>query len=59
MDELAERIAERLNRALDEANVYSPDAQRGLLDMTDDGRMIVLTVEDVARIAADEARRQV
>jgi hypothetical protein len=64
MDGLAERIAARLNEAMDRqiaANFY-PASDRGLADVDDpaaagDGIMPVrLSVEDVARIAADEAR---
>jgi hypothetical protein len=65
MDELAERIAARLHEAIDRqiAGGFYPNATRGLVDERDpdadyDVRpKIRLSVEDVARIAADEARR--
>lgn len=61
MDELAERIAARLNEALDRsANAeFLAGGDRGLaLGPANGGQEadIVLSVEDVARIAADEAR---
>jgi len=63
VESLEERIAARLNEALDRqaaGNVY-PVGERGLVaqDLIGDlepGGVILLSVEDVARIAAQEAR---
>ncbi len=55
MSSLEERIAARLHRALDHherANICTPFARRGLAVGGPDEPILVLTVEDVARIAA-------
>ncbi len=52
---LEQRIAARLHNALDHherANNFTPEARRGLAVGGPDDPVIVLTVEDVARIAA-------
>lgn len=62
MATLEERIAARLDEALDRmvaAGTYLAEGQRGLADF-DDGDDVTfprLSIADVARIAADEARR--
>lgn len=63
MDELAERIAARLHEALDRqvAGDFYAEERRGLVNVEPGGLDMIgavrLSVEDVARIAADEARR--
>jgi hypothetical protein len=55
---LEERIAERLRHVLDmlaATGVMCPTAERGLCVQGPDTPTIVLTVEDVARLAALEA----
>ncbi len=52
---LEERIAARLHEALDHherANISAPAAERGMAVGGPDDPVLVLTVEDVARIAA-------
>ena len=56
MDTLAERIAARLHQALDHhagAEISVPTAERGLAAGGPDAAANVLSVEDVARLAAD------
>jgi hypothetical protein len=56
---LADRIAERLNAALDHhvgLEIFSPLAERGLAAGGPDEPVIALTVEEVARIAARAAQ---
>lgn len=58
MDSLEQRIAARLHQALDHhagANIIAPTAERGLAAGGPDAPEIALTVQDVARIAAQEA----
>lgn len=62
MDDLQARIAARLNEALDQqiAGGFYSTAERGLAFGGDivDAAAIMLSIEDVARIAAAEARAQ-
>ena len=55
MSPLADRIAEQLHQALDHhhrAGVSAPAAERGLAAGGPDNPVVVLSVDDVARIAA-------
>ena len=55
MSPLADRIAERLHHALDHhdcAGISAPTAERGLAVGGPDNPVVVLSVKDVARIAA-------
>jgi hypothetical protein len=59
MDSLADRIAARLHAALDRqvaAGFVAIQAQRGLASGGPEEPVIVLTVDDVARIAAQVAQ---
>jgi hypothetical protein len=59
LNELADRIAERLHEALDRqvaAEISVRHAERGLAAGGPDEPIIALTVEEVARIAARVAR---
>jgi hypothetical protein len=59
MNDLADRIAERLHEALDQkvsAEISVDHAERGLAAGGPDEPIIALTVEEVARIAARVAR---
>ena len=59
MNELAQRIADRLHEALDRqvaAEIHVGHAERGLAAGGPDEPIIALTVEEVARIAARVAR---
>jgi hypothetical protein len=59
MNELADRIAERLHEALDRqvgAEISVGHAERGLAAGGPEEPVIALTVEEVARIAARVAR---
>jgi hypothetical protein len=58
MPTLEQRIAARLPQVLDHqerARISSPTAERGMAVAGPDAPEIVLTVEDVARLAAAEA----
>ena len=63
MDELEERIAKRLTEALSNARFYGPEVrdQVGLVDLNDycagDDIYPHMTIADVARVVAEEARR--
>jgi hypothetical protein len=62
MPTLEQRIAARLHQALDHherAEIFAPTAQRGLAAGGPDVPAIVLTVEDVARIAAHVASGEI
>ena len=59
MNELAQRIAEALNEALDQrvaTDYYVGHVERGLAAGGPDEPIIALTVDEVARIAARAAR---
>jgi hypothetical protein len=59
MNELAQRIADRLNEALDQrvsADIHARSAERGLAAGGPEEPIIALTVDEVARIAARAAR---
>ena len=61
MPSLEERIAARLHEALDHhkrADISVPHAERGLAAGGPDGPVILMTVQDVARIAAEVGRVQ-
>lgn len=62
MASLEERIAARLHQALDQlegAGMSAPTAERGLAIGGPDRPEILLTVDDIARIAAHEAAEPV
>ncbi|TDO32267.1 hypothetical protein [Paractinoplanes brasiliensis] len=59
MTELAQRIADALNEALDQrvaTDYFAGHVERGLADGGPDEPIIAMTVDEVARIAARTAR---